>query len=158
MSLTPVEIRHVNLGRRPYGYDHKAVDRLLAEIASSFEDVWRERADLRDEIERFEGELAVHKEVEAALRNSLVSAERMAEEIKAHARREGDVIIAEARARARDIAGAAEVERERIDAEIRRLRAAQADMRAEYRAFLTAALDRLEGDTEERLAKPGQAA
>jgi cell division initiation protein len=158
MSLTPVEIRHLKVGRRPLGYDRKAVDRLLAEIASSFEDVWRERADLRDEVERFEGELAVHKEVEEALRNSLVSAERMAEEIKAHARREGDVIIAEARARARDIAAGAEAERERIDAEIRRLRAAQADMRTEYRAFLTAALDRLEGNAEERLAKPGQAA
>jgi cell division initiation protein len=158
MSLTPVEIRHVKLGRRPFGYDRTEVDRLLAEIASSFEDVWRERADLRDEIERFEGELALHKEVEAALRNSLVGAERMAEEIKAHARREGDVIIAEARAQARDITGGAETERERIDAEIRRLRAVQADLRVEYRAFLTAALDRLEGGTEERLATPGQAA
>jgi cell division initiation protein len=158
MSVTPVEIRHVKPARRPFGYDRKAIDRLLAEIAASYEDVWRERADLRDEVERLEGELAMHKEVEAALRNSLVSAERIAEEIKTHARREGDVIIAEARARARDITGGAEAERERIDAEIRRLRAAQADMRAEYRAFLLAALDRIEGDTEERLKSPGQAA
>jgi hypothetical protein len=45
MSLTPVEIRHVKLGRRLGGYDRPATDALLVRIAESFEDVWRERAD-----------------------------------------------------------------------------------------------------------------
>ena len=44
MSLTPVEIRHVSLPRRLLGYERSDVDRLLSDIASSFEDVWRDRA------------------------------------------------------------------------------------------------------------------
>jgi hypothetical protein len=67
------------------------------------------------------------------------------------------VIISEARATARDIVSGAESERERINGEIRRLRTLEGEVRADYRAFLMAALDRLEGDTQERQA-PGQAA
>lgn len=157
MSLTPVEIRHVKLGRRLGGYDRPATDALLVRIAESFEDVWRERADLRDEIERLEGELARFRELEVLLRNTLVSAERSADELRAQAHREADVILDEARVRAREIGGGAESERERVRAEIRRLKNVEAQMRAEYRAFLATALDRLEGDTEER-ETPGQAA
>jgi cell division initiation protein len=157
MSLTPVEIRHVRLGRRPLGYDRNATDRLLEDVALSFEHVWRERADLRDEIERLEGELQRHREIEESLRNTLLSAERMADELRAQAHREADLIVEDARAKARSLAGEAEGERERIRTEIRRLRSLEADVRAEHRAFLLAALDRLEGDAPER-QNPGQAA
>jgi cell division initiation protein len=152
MSLTPVEIRHVKLGRRPLGYDRKATDDVLADIVTSFEQVWRERADLRDEIEELEAELARQKEIEGVLRNTLISAERMADDVRTQARREADVIIAEARASARDIVSGAGAERERIHGEIRRLRALEVDVRAEYRAFLASALERLEGDRGERKA------
>jgi cell division initiation protein len=157
MSLTPVEIRHVKLGRRLGGYDRPATDALLVRIAESFEDVWRERADLRDEIERLEGELARFRELEVLLRNTLVSAERSADELRAQAHREADVILDEARIKARELGGGAESERERVRADIRRLKNVEAQMRAEYRAFLLTALDRLEGDTEEHEA-PDQAA
>jgi cell division initiation protein len=157
MSLTPVEIRHVRLRRRPLGYERPGVDRLLEEITSSFEDVWRERADLRDEVERLESELARARELETLLRNTLLSAERAADVMRAQARREAEVIVQEARVKARDVAGTAESERERVRAEIRRLKSVEADMRAGYRAFLLTALDRLERETEEREA-PGQAA
>jgi cell division initiation protein len=157
MSLTPVEIRHVKLGRSLLGYDRKTIDSLLADIVSSFEQVWRERADLRDELEELETELTRQKEIEDALRNTLLSAERMADDVRGQARREADVIVSEARSTARDIVSGAENERERIQTEIRRLRTLEVDVRAEYRAFLVAALDRLEGDTEERGAS-GRAA
>ena len=157
MSLTPVEIRHVALPRRPLGYAREPVDKLLEEIVRSFEAVWRDRADLRDELERLEGEVARYKELDVLLRNSLVSAEKAADELRAQAGKEADVIVEEARVRAREIVADAEGERERILAEVRRLRSLETDVRADYRGFLLSALDRLEGDTAERQAS-GQAA
>lgn len=157
MSLTPVEIRHLKPRRGLFGYERDTVDGLLEEIAASFENVWRERADLRDEVEDLESELARHREIESALRSTLLSAERMADDVRAQAHREAEVIIAEARARARDVTGGAEMERERIAADVRRLRTLQADLRADYRGFLHAALERLDADTEPRQAS-GQAA
>jgi len=150
MSLTPDEIRHVKLGRRPLGYERDAVDRLLEDVAGSFEDVWRDRADLRDELERIEHELERQREIEDALRNTLLSAERMADELRARAHREADLIVEEARAKAREIAAAGEAEQERTRAEIRRLQTLDADVKAEFRVFLASALDRLEGGSPDR--------
>lgn len=152
MTLTPVEIRHVSIGRRPFGYDRASTEELLDRIVESYEGVWRERADLREELERMEGEIARFKELEVLLRNTLVSAERSADDIRTQARREADLILEEARAKARETAVSAETERERIKAEIRRLKSLESDMRAEYKAFLLRSLDRVESDTETREA------
>lgn len=157
MSLTPVELRHVHLPRRPFGYSRATVDDLIGRVTASFETVWRDRADLRDEVERLEGELARYKELDVLLRNSLVSAERAADELRAQAGKEADVILEEARLRAREIASEAEAERERVRTEIRRLRALETEVRSGYRAFLLTALDRLEADTGEHETR-GQAA
>ncbi|HEY7196603.1 MAG TPA: DivIVA domain-containing protein [Gaiellaceae bacterium] len=149
MTLTPVEIRHVDLGRRLLGYDRTETDALLAEIVESFEGVWRERADLRDEVERMEAEIARFKELEVLLRNTLLSAERSADDIRGQARREADLILEEARTQARETAVNAEAERERVKADVRRLRTLDNEMRAEYKAFLLRSLDRVESDTQE---------
>ena len=105
MPLTPVEIRHVQLRRAfPRGYRRSDVDRLLNEIADSFEEVWRERADLADRLDELETEAEKHRELEALLRTTLVSAERAAQEMKAQARRESDLIVQEAHAEGRRVA------------------------------------------------------
>ena len=59
-----------------------ATDRLLEEIAASFEDVWRERADLADKVEQLEADLVRYRELEALLRTTLVSAERASAELQ----------------------------------------------------------------------------
>jgi cell division initiation protein len=123
MALTPVEIRHVSLGRGVLGYRRSATDRLLEEIADSFEEVWRERAELQDANERLESDIARHRDLEALLRKTLVTAERSAEELREHARREADVVLAEARAEARKITQGALAERDHLRAEASRIRA-----------------------------------
>ena len=123
MPLTPVEIRHVQL-RRTWlrGYRRGIVDRLLLDIADSFEDVWRERADMADRLEELEAEAAKQRELEALLRSTLVAAERAAQEMKEQARRESDLIVQEAHAESRRVSRAAFTERERLDEDIRRIR------------------------------------
>ena len=124
MALTPVEIRHLHPSRGFLGYQRGQTDRLLVEIAESFEDVWRERADLADKVESLEADLVRFRELEALLRTTLVSAERAAAEMRDQARREADVILVEARAEARKVQREAMAENERMIAESRRLRTA----------------------------------
>jgi cell division initiation protein len=123
MPYTPVEIRHVRLRKSVFGYRRRAVDALLAEIADSFEVVWRERADLSDKVEHLETELTRHRELETLLRTTLTSAESAAQDVKDKARRESELILAEAHAEARSITREAAAERERLRAENRRIRA-----------------------------------
>jgi cell division initiation protein len=123
MTLSPAEIHHVRLGRSPLGYRRSATDRLLEEIAESFEEVWRERAELQDVNERLESDLERYRDLETLLRKTLVTAERSAEELRDQARREADVVLAEARAEARKITQQALAERDRLRAEASRIRA-----------------------------------
>ena len=123
MALTPVEIRHMTPGTGLLGYKRAAMDRLLDEIAASFEDVWRERADLADKIEQLETDLVRYRELEGLLRTTLVSAERASAELKEQARREADLILSEAHAEARSVHRSAHAENERLVAESRKLRA-----------------------------------
>jgi cell division initiation protein len=123
MALTPVEIRHMTPGTGFFGYKRAAMDRLLDEIAVSFEDVWRERADLADKIEQLETDLVRYRELEALLRTTLVSAERASAEMREQARREADLILGEAHAEARAVQRNARSENERLATESRKLRA-----------------------------------
>ncbi|HLB03891.1 MAG TPA: DivIVA domain-containing protein, partial [Gaiellaceae bacterium] len=88
------------------------------------------------------------RELEALLRNTLVSAERAADEMRAQARRESELVVEEARAKAREVAHGAQDERARVELEVRRLRALEAETRLAYRAFLTSALERLDSEAE----------
>jgi cell division initiation protein len=106
-----------------FGYKRAAMDRLLDEIAASFEDVWRERADLADKVEQLETDLVRYRELEGLLRTTLVSAERASAELKEQARREADLILGEAHAEARAVQRNARSENERLANESRRLRA-----------------------------------
>jgi cell division initiation protein len=141
MALTPVEIKHIRLGRAVVGgYRRSAVDELLEDVAESFEDVWRDRADLADKVEHLEQELVRFRELEALLRTTLVSAERASQELKEQARRESELVLTEAHAEAREITRRARTEREQLFAEARRVR-----------TLLRSALDTLD-EGEEREA------
>ena len=144
MPLTPVEIRHLELhGTWLRGYRKGGVDRLLSEIADSFEEVWRERADLADRLDELETEASKHRELEALLRSTLVSAERAAHDMKEQARRESDLIVQEAHAESRRITRDMSAEKQRLEQEVRKIR-----------ALLRTALETLEAETGERAAEP----
>ena|ERR1051325_9240018 len=135
MALTPVEIRHITLSRSVFGYNRHAVDTLLDDIVASFEQVWRERADFADRIDRLEEDLVRFRELETLLRTTLVSAERASQELREQAGREARVVLEEAHAEARRLQRHAVTDLERMRNESRRIR-----------ALLTAALASLESD------------
>lgn len=122
MTYSPVELRHVALKRRLFGYQRTAVEALLEDVADSYEVVWRERADLGDRVEQLEAELARHKELEHLLRATLVSAERAAQSIKDQGRSEAGMTIEEARQEAREITRRARAERDALLLDARRIR------------------------------------
>ena len=123
MRYTPVELRHVRLSRSLLGYRRRDVDRLLDDVADSYEEVWRERGELTDRLEDVEKRLGEFKEREQLLASTLVSAEKAAAEAKDAARREAELIVAEANGEARSIVRSAQGERERLFGEARRVEA-----------------------------------
>jgi len=138
MTITPVELHHIELKRGLFGYRPGPVDKLLEEIERSFEDTWRERAEYADRIEQLQSDLARHTDLEALLRTTLVTAEKSAHELKAQAKREADLVLEEAHAEARAVTREATAERERLLADARKVR-----------ALLEAALDAVEDASDD---------
>ena len=141
MTITPVELHHIELKRGLFGYQRLPVDRLLEEIERSFEETWRERAEYADRIEQLQSELSRHRDLETLLRTTLVSAEKSAHELKAQAKRESQLVVEEAHAEAREVTRAAAAERERLLADARKIR-----------ALLEAALDAVEDASDAQAA------
>jgi cell division initiation protein len=123
MPYTPVELRHVRIGRALFGYKREATERLLDDVAESFEGVWRERGELADQVESLDKQLAEIREREHLLAATLVAAEKSAEESRAAAKRDAELIVAEAHLEARSITRGAQSERDRLFAEARRIEA-----------------------------------
>lgn len=172
--LTPTDIRDLTLKRSVGGYDRAETDRLLADLVESYSKVWRERADLGDEVAdlreqlakaadtaeldelrervvQLEADLTPYRELERRLRNALLSAEHAAERLKAEARREAELTVKKAREKAEQIVESAQEELGRLESEIRRLEAHESELRTSYRDFLRSALERLETE----FGKPG---
>jgi cell division septum initiation protein DivIVA len=123
MPYTPVELRHVHLPRGLLGYRRDAVEQLLDDVADSFENVWRERGELEDKVETLELQTAELRRREELLANALVAAEQAAKEVRDHAKRESELIVAEAHQEARSITRAAQNESARLSSEARRVEA-----------------------------------
>jgi cell division initiation protein len=122
MRYTPVELRHVRIGKKMFGgYDRPETDRLLEDVADSFEEVWRERGELADKLEDVEKVLSEVKQREALLTATLVAAEKTAAQAIETAKKQAEVIVAEAHTEARSITRSAQTERERLFAEARRV-------------------------------------
>jgi hypothetical protein len=121
MRYTPVELRHVKPGRAFLGYKRAEVDQILADTVESFEEVWRERGELADRLEDLDRTLQEVKQRETLLASTLVAAEKTAAEAIEAAKREAEIIVAEAHQESRSITRAAQTERERLFAEVRRI-------------------------------------
>jgi cell division septum initiation protein DivIVA len=121
MRYTPVELRHVRISKSFFGYRRDETNRMLEDIADSFEEVWSERGELTDKLEDVEKQLADFREREVLLANALISAEKAAAEAKELARREADLIVSEAHHEARSISRTALAQREHLFAEARRI-------------------------------------
>jgi cell division initiation protein len=105
MSITPTDVRNVVLQRAWLrGYRRGGVDELLEEIADSYE-------------------AAKHREIEAPLRSTLVSAAHAAQEMQEQARRESDLLVQEAHADARRITRESLAERRRLEDDVTTIRA-----------------------------------
>lgn len=121
MPYSPVELRHVRLARELFGFNRDETKKVLEEVADSFEQVWRERGELSDKVDELEQQLQGYQQREELLSNTLLAAERSATDAKDAARREAELIIAEAHQEARYLTRNAQRERERLVTEARRI-------------------------------------
>lgn len=97
MKITPIDIQHKTFKKALQGYDRTEVDQFLDEIIETLEDDAQHRAALEAEIADLRERISHFKAMEESLQNTLVLAQRTADEVKASAHKEADLIREQAR-------------------------------------------------------------
>jgi cell division initiation protein len=95
--ITVVDIQHRVFKRALQGYERTDVNQFLDEIIESLEDEASARAALEAEIADLKERISHFKAMEESLQSTLLLAQRTADEVKAAAHKEADLIKQEAR-------------------------------------------------------------
>ncbi len=106
MDLTPLDIRNQKFGKKVNGFDPAEVQAFLNQVASAFEGLLDERADLLKTINNDKKNLDGFRQIEKNLSDAAVLMSRALDDVKTRANKEADVIIAEAKAKAEQEASA----------------------------------------------------
>ena len=100
MNVSPLDLRNQRFRTSFRGFDKVEVTALLGAVADDYESALRETDRLRQDVTRLEATISEHREHEKNLRNTLMTAQRLSDEIKAHAGDEANRIVREAEGRA----------------------------------------------------------
>lgn len=100
MKVTPLDLRQTHFRKGLRGYDQEEVRTLLADAADDYEAALLELDRLRQEVQRSDIQLAEHRERETNLRNTLLTAQKLADQIRDNAAKEADVLLRDAESRA----------------------------------------------------------
>ena len=99
MKVTPLDLRQLRFRKAFRGYDRAEVLALITEVADDYEHALREVDTLRQEVAKMEALLEQHREHERDLRNTLVTAQRVSDDIRANADAQARQIVREAEGR-----------------------------------------------------------
>ena len=99
-KVTPLDLRQMKFNTVMRGFDKNEVAALLLEIADDYENALRENDRLRNDLVRLEAALNQHRELEGSLKTTLMSAQKVADDMRENANQEGQRITREAEGRA----------------------------------------------------------
>lgn len=103
MRLTPLDIQQQQFRMTVWGFDAKEVDAFLDLLAADVEELIRQNNALKEDVKRKESELQEHRERERTLKETMITATRITEDIKQNARKEAEIVIGAAEAQAEQI-------------------------------------------------------
>ena len=122
MNITPLDIKQRQFRLKFRGFDIREVDSFLEEVTASIEDMVRENAALREDKASLESQLVTYKDAEKALRDTLLAAQKMAEDMKATSERDASLRLKEAELGAEKILMDAKNQLTRLEEEITELK------------------------------------
>lgn len=96
-KITAIDIQHKQFKKALQGYDRTDVDQFLDEVIETLEDEAQHRVALEAEIADLKERISHFKAMEESLHNTLMLAQRTADEVKASAHKEADLIREQAR-------------------------------------------------------------
>jgi cell division initiation protein len=135
MRLSPIDIRQQQFTTKLLrGFDRQEVDAFLDDVADDYEGVLRDNATLREQLASYEERVRGLGETEKTLKDTLVTTQRVAEEMKEGAKRDAQLIVREATLNADKMVEEARAEEAKLRVEIQTLKRLRRQLIEELRA------------------------
>lgn len=99
MKVSPLDLRQVRFRKTFRGFDKAEVIALISEVADDYENALRDVDRLRQEVAKMEALLNQHREHERDLRDTLMTAQRVSDDIRANADAQARQILRDAEGR-----------------------------------------------------------
>lgn len=147
--LSPLEIQKHRFSRKWKGLDPTEVGAFLDIAAEGMEELAREKAALEARIRKLEEENVEHRERERILKETLVSAQRASEDIRAAAQAQAELIVKEAEDSSERLTHSALQRSAEIEKAIHELKLQRAGFRLEIQKMLDLFHQALELDRQQ---------
>ena len=96
MKITPIDINSHRFAKKMRGFDPEEVRSFLNLVSGEFERLVIENNALKEELAQIKAGLSDYKERERILKETLLTAQKLAQDMKEEARKEGQLVIKEA--------------------------------------------------------------
>ncbi len=103
MRITPLDIQQKQFPMKFRGFDVEEVYAFLEVIREEMEELLRENASLKENVQRAANHIKEYKDMENTLRETLMTAQQMVEDYKTNARKEAELLIKEAEIRSDEL-------------------------------------------------------
>lgn len=153
MPLSPLDIHNKEFRRVFRGYDEAEVDEFLDKVVEDYKQLLRDNQQLKESVKELEDKLAHYYNLEQTLHNAIVVAQETAEEVKANAKKEAQIMIREAELKSQNIIEEALEKVRKISQEVDELRRNARVYRSRLKNLLKAQLEMLEEDDWQNLEK-----
>jgi cell division initiation protein len=100
MRITPLDIQQKQFKVKFRGFDVEEVYGFLEIVREEMEDLLRENANLKENIQRAENQIREYRDMETTLRETLMTAQQMVEDYKTNARKEAELLVKDAETKA----------------------------------------------------------
>jgi cell division initiation protein len=136
MNVSPLDLRQQRFRSAFRGFDKVEVTAFLAAVAEDYEQALRDTDKMRQDMLRMEAIINEHRESEKTLKTTLITAQKLADEIKAHAEHEAQRIFREAEGRTELLLDNAQARLDAVQREIDSLKLKRKDVETSIEATI----------------------
>jgi len=137
MKISPMDLQRQTFAQKLRGFDPAEVRTYLNIVAEEVAALQRERDGLDQEVQSLRALVDEHRQRETILKNTLLTAQRLSEEIKDVARKQSESVVKEAEIQADRLIELAQSRAQEVERGILDLRAHRSSLRTDVRALIT---------------------
>ena len=154
LSVSPLDLRQAKFNTTMRGYDRTEVTAFLLEAADGYDQALRENERLRHDVMRLEASISQYRELEGSLKSTLMSAQKVADDMRENATQEAARITKEAEGRADLAIQRAQARLEDVQREIDGLKMKRREAEVNLGSLITALQNTLEFIREQDQREP----